>query len=318
MPDASVDIFNERITDILNVIDRDKKIIYLIGDLNIDIFKCESHKPTSTALDILYSHNVFPLITKPTRATENTATLIDHILTNNLDIASEHEQGILCTAISDHYAIFHIAGNISHGNIKDSSQTRLIRDMRWRNVEKFTTEMQQLNWNCVTDISGAQASYSEFHRVISQKYNKCFSYRKMNEPYHNNKPWLTNAMKESIKTKSKLYIIRNKGNTPNDESDERYRMYRNKLNHIIRSAERKYYQDLLIEHKANVKKSWQFIKGIINKRKYRINNTKFKHNVAIIEDGKLVADKFNKYLVNVGESLAQSISPSKRKPDEYI
>ena len=63
MPDASVDIFNERITDILNIIDREKKIIYLIGDLNIDLFKCESHKPTSTVLDILYSHNVFPLIT---------------------------------------------------------------------------------------------------------------------------------------------------------------------------------------------------------------------------------------------------------------
>ena len=189
--------------------------------------------------------------------------------------------------------------------------------MRWRNVEKFTTEMQQLNWNCVTDISGAQASYSEFHRVISQKYNKCFPYRKMNKPYHNNKPWLTNAMKESIKMKNKLYIIRNKGNM-SDESNERYRMYRNKLNHILRSAERKYYQDLLIEHKANVKKSWQIIKGIINKRKYRINNTKFKHNGDIIEDGKLVADKFNKYFVNVGETLAKSISPSKRKPEEYI
>ena len=86
-------------------------------------------------------------------------------------------------------------------------------------------------------------------------------------------------------------------------------MYRNKLNHILRSAERKYYQDLLIKHKANVKKSWQIIKGIINKRKYRINDTKFKHNGAIIEDGKFVADKVNKYFVNVVESLAKSISP---------
>ena len=78
MPDASVEIFTERITDILNVIDREKKMICLINVLNIDLFKCESHKPTSTALDILYSHSVFPLITKPTRVTENTATLIDH------------------------------------------------------------------------------------------------------------------------------------------------------------------------------------------------------------------------------------------------
>ena len=46
--------------------------------------------------------------------------------------------------------------------------------------------------------------------------------------------------------------------------------------------------------------------------------TKFKHNGAIIEDGKLVAGKFNKYFVNICESLAKSIPQSKRKPDEYI
>ena len=98
------------------------------------------------------------------------------------------------------------------------------------------------------------------------------------------------------KWKNELYIIRNKANAPNG-SNEGYRMYRNKLNHILRSAEPKNYQDLLIEHKTNVTKSWQIIKGIINKSKYRPNNTKFKHNGAIIEDGKLVADKFNKYLL---------------------
>ena len=76
-------------------------------------------------------------------------------------------------------------------------------------------------------------------------------------------------MKESIKMKNKLYINRNKANAPGGSND-RYRMYRNKLNHILR----KYYQDLLIEHKTNVKKSWQIIKGIINKRKHRPNNTK--------------------------------------------
>ena len=186
-----------------------------------------------------------------------------------------------------------------------------------QNIDQVTKEMQEINWNCVTDISDAQASYSKLHRVISQKYNKCFPYRKINKPYYNNKPWLTNAMKESIKMKNKLYVIRNKANAP-DGSNERYRMYRNKLNHILRSAERKYYQDLLIEHKTNVKKSWQIIKGIINKRQYRPNNTKFKHNGAIIEDCKLVAAKFNKYFVNVGESLAKSIPQSRRTPDEYI
>ena len=114
MPDSSVDVFNERISDILNTAYKEHKIFYCIGDLNIDFFKYDVHKPTSAILDTIYAYNVFPLITKPTRVTETTATLIDHILTNNIDIASDHLQGILCTDISDHYAIFHVAGNIKY------------------------------------------------------------------------------------------------------------------------------------------------------------------------------------------------------------
>ena len=41
-------------------------------------------------------------------------------------------------------------------------------------------------------------------------------------------------------------------------------------------------------------------------------------NGAIIEDGKLVTDESDKYFVDVGASLSKFISPSKRKPDEYI
>ena len=71
--------------------------------------------------------------------------------------------------------------------------------------------------------------------------------------YTNNKPWLTTALKESIKTKNKLYMNRNRG----DDNGERlifYKHYRNKLNHILRITQRKYYQDLLTEHQSNIKK----------------------------------------------------------------
>ena len=114
MPNSSVDVFNERINDILNVIQKENKLIYVMGDLNIDLLKSDVHKSTSSLLDVLYSYNVLPVITKPTRVTESTATLIDHILTNNFDIDASHHQGILCSSISDHYAIFHVAGNVSN------------------------------------------------------------------------------------------------------------------------------------------------------------------------------------------------------------
>ena len=166
MPDSSVDVFNERISDILNTVCKEHKIFYCIGDLNIDFFKYDVHKPTSAILDTIYAYNVFPLITKPTWVTETTATLIDHILTNNIDIASDHLQGVLCTDKSDQYAIFHVAENIKHDEI-NTPAIRWICDMRQGNVNKFINEMQLVEWDSVTNNPDTQVAYSEFHKIVS-------------------------------------------------------------------------------------------------------------------------------------------------------
>ena len=177
MPDSSVDVFNERICDIMNVITKEKKICYLVGDLNIDLLKHEEHRPTSDFVDILYANNMFPLIVKPTRVTDKSVTLIDHIMTNNFDVFSRHKQGILMSSISDHYAIFHIAGNAQFQPSVSNHKT-LMRDMRHRNIQKFVHEMKIVNWNQVLECDDAQLAYTTFHAMISEKYNKCFPLRK--------------------------------------------------------------------------------------------------------------------------------------------
>ena len=79
-PDSSVEVFNDRINDIMNTIQRVNKICYLLGDLSIDFLKCDGHKLTSDYLDTIYSHNLLPFIVKQTRVTTHSTTLIDHIL----------------------------------------------------------------------------------------------------------------------------------------------------------------------------------------------------------------------------------------------
>ena len=148
MPNSSVDTFNERISDILNVIQKEHKLCYLLGNLNIDLLEAGEHRATGELLDVLYCCNVFPLITKPTRVTSTTATLIDHILTNNLDDNMMHIQGILCTSISDHYAIFYVASNTR----TDHTQTEmplLKRNMGQRNISKFISEINRVDWQFV-------------------------------------------------------------------------------------------------------------------------------------------------------------------------
>ena len=60
--------------------------------------------------------------------------------------------------------------------------------------------MKLVEWDSVTNTPDTQAAYSEFHRIVNEKY-KCFPYRKLSKPYYYNEPWLTNALKKLIKTK---------------------------------------------------------------------------------------------------------------------
>ena len=288
----------------------------MLGDLNIDFLKCDEHRLTSSFIDTLYSNNVFPLITKPTRVTQSTATLIDHILTNNFDVMGNHKQGILCTDISDHYAIAHVAGNTKI-QAKDNTASGLKHDLSQRNIQKFTHEIEQVDWEIVMNLKEAQGAYSEFHALLTKLYNKNFPYKKKNKPYFDRKPWLIPALKESIKVKNKLYINRNKGVNMNEQWSK-YKTYRNRLNYLIRAAERQYYQDQISKHKSNLKKSWQIIKTIINKSKYRLSASEFKCNGKTITNRRQISEKFNKFFVNVGSNLTKNIPKSRKDLMDYI
>jgi hypothetical protein len=78
--------------------------IYIVGNINIDFFKFTSHSSTEKYLNMLYAYNFLPIITKPTRLTDHTKTLIDHIYTNAY--SDQISSGILLYDISDHLPVF--------------------------------------------------------------------------------------------------------------------------------------------------------------------------------------------------------------------
>ena len=173
MPNSSVDVFNDRISDVMNVIQKEGKLCYLLGDLNIDFPKADDHRATGELLDVLYCNNMF----QPTRVTSTTATLIDHILTTNLVDDLMHIQGILYTSISDHYAVFLVACNAKTDHADTDSLLK--RNMGQTNITKFISEMNLVDWQLVLAETDTHSAYSKFHEVISVKYNACFLYRKI-------------------------------------------------------------------------------------------------------------------------------------------
>ena len=81
-PGRSMVEFNVEIEELLLHITKGTKNLILIGDFNIDLLKINEHKETNAFYNCLTSHQLIPTITRPTRITTDTSTLIENIFTN--------------------------------------------------------------------------------------------------------------------------------------------------------------------------------------------------------------------------------------------
>ncbi len=95
--------FIEIFEEILLKINTTKHDCILSGDFNINLLQ-STENSVKTYINLLASHGYQPCINKPTRVNKSSATIIDHIWTNNNDIISQ--SGILLTDVSDHFSPF--------------------------------------------------------------------------------------------------------------------------------------------------------------------------------------------------------------------
>ena len=85
----------------LRMIKNDKQIL---GDTNNNVMKSDKRTPQADRyLQALTSNRAQSLITKPKRVTDKTATIIDHIMTNDVD--HKLNPFIIPSLIADHYVI---------------------------------------------------------------------------------------------------------------------------------------------------------------------------------------------------------------------
>ena len=313
-PGTNMSIFNDMLKHTLEVIRKEEKICYIMGDYNINLLNSDSHCGTAEFVDIMFSNSFIPLITRPTRQTNETATLIDNIFTNNFENLDSACQGIFVTDISDHYPVFHINWRIPLIE-KDICVRKRVFSVR--NKNKFVSELNDIEWEPLIDNHGAQSAFSTFYRKYTDIYNKHFPFKTIKKHYNNKKPWLTLGLRNAIKHKNKLYSKYRKIKSAYWEN--LYKTYRNKLHHLQKSTERKYYSDLMSKYKGNMKKSWGLIKRIINKNKISKLQHKFKTaNGIIISDKLSVSNHFNDFYINVGPTLAKAIPQQQKKPEHFL
>ena len=312
-PDTDIDVFNEYLSSLLSQMKTEKKLLYILADFNINVLNAETHGATQDFLNIMYSNALLPNITKPTRVTKKSATLIDNIFSNSLLETNQILTGILYSDITDHFPVFHIDYSVS---IQKEAMIIKKRIYSEANIANFTTALNNHDWSHVLNDGDAQSSYSRFITDYISIYNSSFPLKAFKEGYKNRKPWLSDGIKKQIKIKNSLYRRYIKSKDPDLWSI--YTRFRNKINGLLVKAEKEHYSFLMEKHKNNLKKSWNIIKEVINKNK---SNTKFSR---FLIDGQVTTDKnsisngFNSFFTNVGPSLANKIPSDSRSPSAFL
>ena len=75
-----------------------------MGDFNINLLDYSTSPPVENFLNLMISRNYYPVITRRTRVTPVSCTLIDNIFFNRVD--EIESTGVITTNTSDHYPIF--------------------------------------------------------------------------------------------------------------------------------------------------------------------------------------------------------------------
>lgn len=289
-----------------------------MGDININLLK-QTEEDVCNYTCIMAEHGLFSYINKPTRKTENSETLIDHIfagifdkscLTNTLYLRSY----LYKTSITDHDTI---CLSISFENeTSPEKNSKLFR--KFENYDSICTALLSENWSDVYSTDDSETAYEIFHGILQSRLSENTTYIKINNKSRKLKPWMTRAILTSIRLRDKMkkFLVSNF----TLELKQEYTRYRNRLNKLIKNTKDNYYKRRINDAKNNNKKIWNLIKDSTNSQEKRSqfqNVNLIKQNGVVITDNKDKANEFNKFFTEIGQTMADQIDRNKFNSNNF-
>ncbi len=156
--------------DIMSIITRDRLQSTILGDMNVNLLKFGTNPKTENNLDRLFACGFLPIIVKPTRITNSTATLLDHIYTNS--VTATGHSGIIITDVADHFGTFYLVmSNKMNNQSRNKIKKRTFSDI---NIETFRNKLNQTDFTNLCQIICPNEAYNEFMNLYVDAFNTSF------------------------------------------------------------------------------------------------------------------------------------------------
>ena len=270
--------------------------IYFFGDFNINLYD-KSTSLVNEYISIINSNGLVFLnstsIEFPTRINYrfNTSTCIDHIFTDyhfyrdNLS----HEM-YLFDNIADHKnIILSIQYKQNNDEYAKPTQYKLINNFKILSSKL----LENLDCDSFEDLTSQIKNIIANNTVCTKTYLSSI------------KPFVNKKTREFMEIRNKFIILKARYPYCN-VIKERFRYYRNLVNKLIRKSKKEYYDRRFNDTLNDPRKTWQNIRSVLYNKSnsYEPSCSLLSENGIPVSNPSSIADHFNKFFVNVANSIS--------------
>ena len=314
-PSRDPNKFLDLLGAVLSGLDRhSRKHISFYGDANIDLIKYDTDIFSQRLIDTLANYGFVQTVSKPTRITDRSATLIDHVYTNNIE--NTVSSNIITLDLSDHLATIttiklstrpHNRSETRHGS-RRSNETRVINEA---NNLVFKELLEGEQWEGVLETDNACERYEKFLEIYTSHYNTAYPLRRNRIRREHEridpKPWILPWLETACARKQLSYHT--KITAPTDENVAAYDKLKKFCDKHVNRAKNQYYKKQFEKHQDNSKKQWKIINGLLNRNRKGTDRIRLKDtDGTILSTDQAVAEKFNGYFSNIAAKIKSQIA----------
>ena len=308
-----LDFKNNYLSQVFEIVSKERKLVFLLGDFNINLLNYNDHQPTNNFLDSLASNSFILYILHPTRITSHSKTLIDNIFSNF--ISPEIISGNITATISDHLPQFSFVPNIL-SNPSTQKSNYYERDWSKFKQENFILDYFDKDWADLLQIDqqNVNLSMDSFLNNINSILDVHAPLKKVNKYKlkFKTKPWTTPALQKSIFIKNNLLkkFITAKDSQVKERYHSEYEDYRNMLSTILKQSKTNHYNHYFETNWNSIKNTWKGLKSILNIKNIsaEIPNTPVPLGGTTIYSPMEISNIFNNYFSSVATKTKLNIS----------
>ena len=310
-PNTNVRKFLREYKELLQTLCKQKDHELIIGlDHNLDLLQSHQHSQTNEFLELNLKKNLLPSISKPTRITNKTATLIDNIMLST-KLQYQMESHIIIDDMSDHLPCLVTLKN--QNKCIKGGKTITSRNLNDKTITKIKDDISKTDWPQILTDDSVDNNFNTFHQKLldtiehyAPETEKRISARNIIRD-----PWITRGLLTSLKKQQRLYkhllVVKTA------DAKRKYSNYRNLLKKLIRSSKYKYLHDKCTEYRQDSRKLWTLINKIIGKENNKTHVIDSIKSASIPRtDPYSITNTFNEFFSTVGKTYAerQKVSPT--------